>query len=173
MAQENTISVNFSTEEIKKVKDAISTIASVLEGKVKSLTPTERQGFGRVKYEKEVWIDRVKLQLDANPTKVPAYVDKTEFDQDYAAHKQLNELINLLDQQLQLMKDTNLLLGYDLDGAALMFYRAIKVAATNNDPGAGIIYTDLKQQYPGERAKAPLLSPPNRLTNPSNSPCLL
>lgn len=43
MAQENTISVNFSTEEIKKVKDAISTIAGVLEGKVKSLTPTERR----------------------------------------------------------------------------------------------------------------------------------
>lgn len=97
--------------------------------------------------------------MDANPTKVPTYVDKTEFDQDYAAHKQLNELINLLDQQLQLMKDTNLLLGYDLDGAALMFYRAIKVAATNNDPGAGSIYTDLKQQYPGGRAKAPVAKP--------------
>ncbi|WKS95478.1 hypothetical protein [Riemerella columbina] len=155
MSNENTISVSFSPEEINQVKTAISTIAGVLSGKVKSLTPTQRKGFGRVKYEKEVWIDRVKLQMDANPSKIPTYVDKTEFDQDYTAHKQLNELINLLDQQLQLMKDTNMLLGYDLDGTALMFYRAMKVAATNNDPGAGSIFADLKQQYPASRSRKP------------------
>ncbi|WP_018674792.1 hypothetical protein [Riemerella columbina] len=153
MANENMISVNFSTEEVQQMKTAINTIAGILNGKVKSLTPTERKGFGRVKYEKEVWIDRVKIQMDANPTKIPSYVDKTEFDKDYTAHKQLNELISLLDQQLQQMKDTNLLLGYDLDGTALMFYRAIKVAANNNDPGSNTIYADLKQQYPGSRAK--------------------
>lgn len=153
MANENMISVNFSTEEVQQMKTAINTIAGILNGKVKSLTPTERKGFGRVKYEKEVWIDRVKMQMDANPTKIPSYVDKTEFDKDYTAHKQLNELISLLDQQLQQMKDTNLLLGYDLDGTALMFYRAIKVAANNNDPGSNTIYADLKQQYPGSRTK--------------------
>lgn len=153
MAQENTLSISFTQEEILKVKNAISDIATVLNGKAKSLTPAERQTFGRVKYEKEVWIDKVKMHMDTNPTKIPAYVDKEEFDLDYTAHKQLNELITLLEQQLQLMQDTNLLLGYDLDGAALTFYRAIKVAAANNDPGSGSIYVDLKQQYPGSKTR--------------------
>lgn len=156
MAQENKVSISFSTEEIAKVKKAIQDIASVLEGKVQSLTPKERQTFGRVKYEKEVWIDKVKSHMDANPTKIPIYVDKAEFDKDYTAHKQLNELITLLQQQLDQMMDTNLLLGYDLDSGALVFYRAIKFASENNDPGAISIYTDLKQQYPTTKKKKPV-----------------
>lgn len=91
--------------------------------------------------------------MDTNPEKVPAYIDKTGTDADYTAHKQLNEMLIGMEQQLNLMQDTNLLLGYDLDNVALMFYRTIKVAATNNDPGARTIYDDLKVQFPGGRKK--------------------
>lgn len=153
MAQENQVSVTFTDEEVTIVKTAMAQIAAVLTGKVDSLTPQQRQQFGRVKYEKEVWIDHAKSHMDANTDKIPAYLDKQEFDTDYKAHKQLNELIALVEQQLNLMQDTNLLLGYDLDNAALMFYRAIKVAARNNDPGSRTIYQDMKQQYPGGSRK--------------------
>ena len=151
MAQENTISVSFTEAELTQLKNAIADIASVLQGKAKSLTPSERQTFGRVKYEKEIWIDKVKNQMDGNADKIPSYIDKAEFDRDYTAHKQLNEVLTLLEQQLNLVQDTNLLLGYDLDVCALMFYRAIKVAATNNDPGARTIYEALKVQFPGNK----------------------
>ena len=151
MAQENTISVSFTEAELTQLKNAIADIASVLQGKAKSLTPNERQTFGRVKYEKEIWIDKVKNQMDGNADKIPSYIDKAEFDRDYTAHKQLNEVLTLLEQQLNLVQDTNLLLGYDLDVCALMFYRAIKVAATNNDPGARTIYEALKVQFPGNK----------------------
>lgn len=89
--------------------------------------------------------------MDGNADKIPSYIDKAEFDRDYTAHKQLNEVLTLLEQQLNLVQDTNLLLGYDLDVCALMFYRAIKVAATNNDPGARTIYEALKVQFPGNK----------------------
>lgn len=151
MAQENTISVSFTEAELTQLKNAIADIASVLQGKAISLTPSERQTFGRVKYEKEIWIDKVKNQMDGNADKIPSYIDKAEFDRDYTAHKQLNEVLTLLEQQLNLVQDTNLLLGYDLDVCALMFYRAIKVAATNNDPGARTIYEALKVQFPGNK----------------------
>lgn len=153
MSNQNTVSVSFTTEEIKKMKDAIAEIASVLNGKTKSLTPTERKTFGRVKYEKEVWIDKAKLHMDSHPSKIPPYVDKAEFDKDYTAHKQLSEVILLLEAQLQQMVDTNILLGYDLDIVAHIFYRVIKTAAENNDTGADHIYQDLKQQFPGKKKK--------------------
>lgn len=154
MSSENKISVGFSTEEITKIKNAIAEIAGVLKGKMQSLTPNERKTFGRVKYEKEIWIDKVKQHMDSHPTKIPAYIDKAEFDKDYTLHKQLNELIPLLEMELQQMKDTNLLAGYDLDAAALVFYRVMKVAAANNDPGSVTIYEDLKRQYPGGKRKS-------------------
>lgn len=54
MAHENLISVSFTEQEIKTIKDAITSIAGVLKGKTISLTPQERKQYGRVKYEKEV-----------------------------------------------------------------------------------------------------------------------
>jgi hypothetical protein len=147
MAQENSISISFSTAEKDALTAALTSIAAILNNKCKSLTPTERQQYGRVKYEKEVWIDKVKQHMSQNPTKVPAYIDVAEYIRDYEAHKLLNELITLMETQHHLMTDTNLLLGYDLDVNSLMFYRSIKTSATNNDAGARTIYEDLKQQF--------------------------
>lgn len=158
MSSENKVSVSFTTEEITRMKNAIKEISSVLRGKMQSLTPEERKTFGRVKYEKEVWIDKVKLHMDSHPSKIPAYIDKEEFDKDYTTHKQLNELIALLEVELQQMKDTNLLAGYDLDMCAHAFYRLIKVSAENKDAGADVIYQDLKQQFPGRKKKQSLSS---------------
>lgn len=153
MAQENSISISFSTAEKDALTTAINSIASILKDKCKSLTPAERQQYGRVKYEKEIWIDKVKQHIGQNPTKVPAYIDVPEYMRDYEAHKLLNELITLMETQHHLMIDTNLLLGYDLDVNSLMFYRSIKTSATNNDTGARTIYEDLKQQFHGGGGK--------------------
>lgn len=151
MPQENLISVDFSDQEIRTLKDAVSMIVNTLRGKTISLTPQQRRQYGRVKYEKEIWIDKVKMHMDANPDHIPSYIDKMEFERDYKAHKVLNELITLLEQPLNQLMDTNLLLGYDLDMNSLMFYRSIKVSAQNNAVGAVSIYQDLKQQYPSAR----------------------
>ena len=151
MPQENLISVDFSDQEIRTLKDAVAMIVNTLRGKTISLTPQQRNQYGRVKYEKEIWIDKVKMQMDANPDHIPSYIDKMEFERDYKAHKVLNELITLLEQPLNQLMDTNLLLGYDLDMNSLMFYRSIKVSAQNNAVGAVSIYQDLKQQYPSTR----------------------
>lgn len=153
MAHENLISVSFTDQEIKTIKDAITSIAGVLKGKTISLTPQERKQYGRVKYEKEVWVDKVKIQMDNNPSLIPNYIDKSEFDKDYTAHKQLNELIQLLQQQLDQMEDTNTLIGADLDISSLMFYRILKTYAKENVAGARTIYEDLKQQYPAAKKK--------------------
>lgn len=155
MAQENLASVAFTAQEEADLQTAIASIATIVQGKLQSLTPEERQQFGRVKYEKEVWIDKVKLQMDQNPSMIPTYLDKKEFDRDYDAHKILNGVITKLEQEFQKMVDTNLLLGYDLDTSALMFYRAIKTAANDNALGAKTVYEDLKQQFPGRKKPAP------------------
>lgn len=151
MSVENLISVSFTEAEMNTMKDAITSIAKVLEGKLAALTPQQRQLYGRVKYEKLVWIDKVKEQIEANPSFVPAYIDKAEFDRDYAAHKQVNEIITLLDPIADGLSDTALLLGYDLDVTALMIHKVIKASAENNAPGAKAAYEVLKQQFPGGR----------------------
>lgn len=153
MAFENMMSVEFTPEEIAIIEGAIQAIEGVMAGKGRSLTPKERQGYGRVKYEKEVWVGKVKMHMDSDATHIPAYVDKAEYDRDFVAHTLINKWSAAIEKLFNLMEDTNRLLGYDLDESALMYYRNIRAAARNNAPGARTIYEDLKQQYPGNGGK--------------------
>ena len=156
MANNNSISLSFTSNEVAELEKAIEVINRILSPKCKSLTPEERQQYGRVKYEKEIWIEKVKTHIEQNPDKVPNYIDHEEFLRDFEAHKFLNRFINILETQYHLVLDTNLLLGYDLDVNSLMFYRNIKVQAEHDSQGARTIYDDLKQQFQnGGRPKTP------------------
>lgn len=87
MPQENLISVDFSDQEIRTLKDAVAMIVNTLRGKTISLTPQQRKQYGRVKYEKEIWIDKVKMQMDANPDHIPSYIDKMELQSPQGAER--------------------------------------------------------------------------------------
>lgn len=91
--------------------------------------------------------------MDNNPASLPRFIDKGEFDRDYDAFKALSPLISALEQQMNLMKDTALLLGYDLDVNALMYYRTMRSESENNVAGSRSVYDELKVQYPGPKTK--------------------
>lgn len=153
MAQENMMSVEFTPEQEAKMDQAINLIEEVMNGKGRSLTPKERQAYGRVKYEKEVWVTKVKEKMDNNAGTIPDYLDKAEYDRDYVAHTLINKWSAAIEKHFNLLEDTNRLLGFDLDESSLMYYRKIRSDAQNNAPGARTIYEELKQQFTGGRPK--------------------
>lgn len=166
MAQDNKISIVLSTADETALKKATTDLFNVTKGRTVSLKPKDRKTFGRVKYEKVVWIDKVKELMDANPTTISRFIDKAEFDRDYAAFKILMPAITALEQQLDSLKDTALLLGYDLDVSSLMYYRTMRAEAENNAPGSRSIYDELKVQYPGPKAKKAELGKPEEGAKP-------
>jgi hypothetical protein len=58
MALDNLITVVFTDEEIAETDSAMTKIKSILECKVVNLTPKQRQSYGRVAYENEIWVDK-------------------------------------------------------------------------------------------------------------------
>ena len=153
MALENLISVTFTEAELKTLDTAFNDIETVLKGKVVNLNSKQRQQYARVKYEMEVWVGKAHNYVQTNPDLVPVFIDKTELQNDYTTHTQLNPRIDRLETLLQGMLDTNLLLGTDLFTNLNAFYRSIREASKSNAPGASPIYKDLKQQYPGPGIK--------------------
>jgi hypothetical protein len=153
MALENLISVQFTDAELKQMDEAFTIIEGILKSKVVNLSPKQRQQYGRVKYEMEVWVNKAVGYADANPALLPSYVDKAELMADHTTHSQLNPRIDRLQTILQGMQDTNLLLGTDLYNNLTAFYRSLREASKSNAPGASSIYKDLKQQFPGGGTK--------------------
>ena len=149
MALENLISVKFTDAELKQIDEALTSIETVLKGKVINLSAKQRQQHGRVKYEMEVWVNKAVGYADKNPALLPTYIDKTELMADFTTHGQLNPRIDRLETLMQGMLDTNLLLGTDLYNNLIALYRSLREASKSNAPGASSIYKDLKQQFPG------------------------
>jgi hypothetical protein len=148
MALDNLISVFFTDDEIARVDGALSEIESILKGKAVNLTPKQRQTYGRVAYEREVWVDKVNEHMQQDPQLVPSYIDMAEHAADLTAHRVLNPRIARLTAILQSMEDTNRLLGSDLYNNSLTYYRSLREAAKVNAVGASTRYNDLKQQFP-------------------------
>ena len=152
MALSNLVSIVFTVAEITAISDALDVILNIIQPKAINLTPAERQAYGRVRYEFEVWIAKCQGYMTANPTLVPSYIDMVEHGNDSTARESMKPMEQKLQQLYEMFDDTFVLLGHDLYVNSIAFYRAVKNAAQSNVPGATSIYEDLKQQFPGGRA---------------------
>lgn len=146
---DNLISVEFTAQETADILAACATLESILTSKTVNLTPTQRQQYGRVRYEMEIWVSKASNYMTQHPQLVPAFIDQAEHQKDVAAHAVLNPIIDRIENIRQMTLDTNLLVGSDLYTNCMAFYRSVKMAAKSNAPGASTIYADLKQQFPG------------------------
>jgi hypothetical protein len=153
MALENLISIGFTQQEAQTINDALTAVENTIRNKVINLTPKQRQAYGRVKYEMEIWVQKVYQYMVQYPNLVPSYIDVAEHGKDINAHNFINPLLARIGVALQSLEDTNLLLGSDIYTNSMAFYRNVKVAAQNNAPDAGAVYADLKQQFPGPGSK--------------------
>ncbi|MDR2382657.1 MAG: hypothetical protein LBD76_02095 [Prevotellaceae bacterium] len=149
MALDNLITVVFTEEEIARMDGALSEIENILKGKAVNLTPKQRQLYGRVAYDMEVWVDKAFDYMEQSPELIPSYIDMAEHTKDVVAHRALNPRIARLTGILQSMEDTNRLLGSDLYNNSMAYYRSLREAAKVNAVGASAKYSDLKQQFPG------------------------
>lgn len=155
MALDNLVSVTFTNDEMTIMNEAIDTIERIMTGKSINLTGKQRQAYGRVRYEMEVWINKVDVYMDTHSILMPGFIDRQEYKRDIDAHNKLNPVIDRLSSVLQTILDTNLLLGADLYTNSIAFYRSVKNAARSNAQGASAVFADLKQQFPGAITKKP------------------
>lgn len=151
MALDNAISIEFTEAEIQQIMAAVATIESVFAGKVVNLTPEQRKLHGRVRYDMEVWVQKVHTYMNQNPQWIPRFVNKAEHDKDMKAHNQLNPILSKLETLYRAVEDTNILLGSDIYVNSMAFYRSVKLEASGNTAGAGAVHLDLSQQFPGGR----------------------
>ncbi|MDR1338693.1 MAG: hypothetical protein LBK58_01330 [Prevotellaceae bacterium] len=149
MALDNLISVSFTEDELARIDRALMEMETIIKGKAVNLTPKQRQLYGRVAYEMEVWVDKTFSHMQQDPKLVPSYINMEEHTADITAHRALNPRIERLNGILQSMEDTNRLLGSDLYNNSLAYYRNLREAAKVNAVGASARYSDLKQQFPG------------------------
>ncbi|WP_062053829.1 hypothetical protein [Aquimarina longa] len=144
MALENLISIAFTDEELTTLDQHLTGIKRVLEGKTVNLTPDQRQQYGRIANQNKLIVDKAKSYMEQNPTWIPHFLDKEEFDRDYITRKQVEDRIQLLRSLSQQLVDTKTLLDHDNYTNSITFYRMVRFLAGENEPGAKTVYEDMK-----------------------------
>ncbi|WP_148639404.1 hypothetical protein [Aquimarina longa] len=145
----NLISTSFSSEDLKKINHALTTIEDTISGKVINLTADERQQYGKLGNKTENWVKKVNQYMEQKPELVPFYLDKEEFDKDTQAREDIIPVLRRMTSVFESLDDTSKLLSTDIYNAAIAYYRNIKLISQQNVPGTSNIYSDLSSQFPG------------------------
>lgn len=147
MNKNNLISAEFSSEDMKKIDDALNTIIEVLEKKAVNLTPDERRQYGNVADYNKMFIEKVKINMEQAPDTVPATINKAEFDRDYKLSTQMREPLRKVYRILEMITDTRMLADTDNYAVGLLYYKYIKFLAAQNIPGAVTILAELRKHF--------------------------
>ncbi|MCD0480661.1 hypothetical protein LPB90_19635 [Chryseobacterium sp. LC2016-29] len=147
MAFDNLISLTFSENDLATIDQAIQTIEGILSGKTINLTPEQRQQYGRIAEQNKLFVNKAKGYMEQYPQHVPGFLDKAEFDKDYAARQQIESRLQRLGSMTEQLSDTKVLLDHDNYHNAITFYRNVKFLSGENVPGTNVIYDDMKQFF--------------------------
>ncbi|WDF45622.1 hypothetical protein PQ459_12005 [Chryseobacterium sp. KACC 21268] len=147
MALENLISVEFTNAELAQLDTAFSTIETVLQGKTINLTPEQRQQYGSIAEQNKLFVNKAKSYMEQYPQYVPPFLDKAEYDKDFAARQQLESRMQKMNSLTEQLSDTKILLDFDNYHNSLTFYRNVKYLSSENVPGTNVIYDDMKQFF--------------------------
>lgn len=149
MAIDNVISNQFTAADWTALDNALNQIETLLNGKVRGLTPEERQEFGSIAEQNKLIVNKVKDYQDTQPAFNHPRINLTEFNNDFVARTELGRRIMRVDTILAKLSDTKILFDYDNYQDSLKYYRNVKFLADDDVPGARAIYETLKQFFAG------------------------
>ncbi len=138
---------------VAEARDNIIKTITLLAPYLEQLTPAERQEIAKMSDKTVAYVGKVVSYSDTNPEFCPKFLDVPELKVDYVGVEVLKPLYDLSGQLYTNIGDSMMLSGSEAYIASLSYYNNVKQAAKLNEPGAKVIYEDLRERFPGGRRK--------------------
>jgi hydroxymethylpyrimidine/phosphomethylpyrimidine kinase len=142
-----------SPEDLQAINDAIDVINEKLVPILIALTPDERRELAKMGDKTVAFVTKAVDYMNEFPELVPKYVQVEPARIDLAAVKSLLPLNSQFTKFEEMTSDSSMLSGSEAYSAALSFYNAVKLQASENVPGAKNVYDDLKARFPRRSKK--------------------
>jgi len=157
MDMNNKLSIEFSSTERQNFMAALQTIRTILDGKVSRLTTEERQRYGSINETNKGIVNKVNDFLDTVPSQdLPNFIDAAEFKKDFAARTVIESFLSELQDMVELLNGTKILLDHDNYTEALGIYQYVQVAARMRVDRMDYWANEMAQFFP--RGKRPNLT---------------
>jgi hypothetical protein len=132
------------TQVQTKIDEAKTLLASYLL----ALTPAERHELPKMGEKTIAFVEKAYDFARQNPALVPPYLDVDAFGVDFSDAHGLWTLLNTVEQLEEGIGDTEMIAGSEAYQSALVFYNSVKMAASQDIPGAKAVYEELKTRFP-------------------------
>jgi hypothetical protein len=148
MINDDLIQVVFSSEEKEIANQALRNLLGVIKPKAPVLSNVDRQKYGSVAEQNKLIINKGRTYINQFPELLPSFIDREEFEHDFKARSDAEELIMLTEEVHRTLTDLKILLDYDNFQDTLAFYRSIRYKASEKITNAVTVYNDMKQFFP-------------------------
>ena len=148
MPLQNQVAVTFTADQLTLIRTALQTLNSALRPQLVQLVPQSRQELPKMGDKSIGFVSKTLEHARNNPDFAPRYFSIEEASIDFNAVTLLREFNNTLGSLAEMVQDTMMLSGSEVYAASLSFYNAIKGAAKDGQPGAKLIYDDLRARFP-------------------------
>jgi len=142
----NRLSVTLTPAAITAAKAAIATINTQVPFLI-GLTGAERKALPKIDVNNKVFVEDALTAINNNGGILPTYINAVEIGKDLELFEQLDELVQLVGQLYDKLKDTQMLAGSEAYVSSLVAYKLFASAADAGLPGAESIYNQLKQRF--------------------------
>lgn len=141
-----------SEEQMADILLKITEIQAVLPEGV-ALRPSDRQRLLKIGRKTTQFVQQTIEMTQQNPDLVPAYIDRTEMEQNYQLYNQMLAISNVVQQLNRKVTDVMLASGSYAHVSSISCYNSIKNASRDNVPGAQPFYDTLKTRFKPVRRK--------------------
>jgi hypothetical protein len=139
---------------VQQAQGLLDQLNALLSPYEQTLTPEERQSMLSMGDKSVAFVEKAYDLAVQNPPLVPSYLSMSEFELDKTDALRLKTLLNTAQQVVQGIADTEMVSGSEAFQAALVFYNAVKYAASQDVYGAKAIYEELRKRFPRHKRKA-------------------
>jgi hypothetical protein len=133
---------------LTQAQTKIDEVKTLLAPYLLALTPTERHELPKMGEKTIAFVEKAYDFARQNPNLIPPYLDVDAFGVDFGDAHSLWTLLNTVQQLEEGIGDTEMTAGSEAYQAALVFYKSVKMAASQDIPGAKAVYEELKTRFP-------------------------
>jgi len=148
MKNNDLIQVVFEPEELTKNNAHLDAMLSLANKNAPGLTAEQRSEFGSINETNKLLVNKAKLIMQENPKYLPAFVDMDEFERDFVAREEIEQMLRKLDLIQRKLSDTKILLDNDNYQDVMAYYRSVRYFANEDNQEAMPLYNELKQFFP-------------------------
>ena len=155
---------------LQQVLEKLAEIDTLISPYVVVLTPQERQELPKMGEKSLSFVEKAIEFAAQNPNLRPSFLDMAAFEVDFADARGLWAIQNHVRQIDTKLDDTALAGGSDAYQSSLLFYNSVKLATSNNVPGAKAVYDELRKRFPNhKRTKEPVTATSDANTSSDKS----